>query len=284
MKMWLIVVWFVCMTSAGKGHLDATVKVPVEPDEHTPTIVRPTVALTVIFENNSGEPVELYWDDGKDGVLQRALEHRKDASVNTFAGHTFYFTPKGSSGSKANVLHQVTIEEHTGLVMLFDTTTMKEQTKTQEREAWMKAYFEKTGRPWMNYYPRDPIIHHYYDAQHNGQSFKARSNESQFKICSADDLSADDVAQLDAMEEAYNAQQCEAGDVVTTANAKDYLSRMFYSVLDFFWTSVSSEPLPSRNAKLPPSFQIESERFFIGMWFTFKSHVKDRSTLYLHAA
>lgn len=127
-------------------------------------------SLEVIFENQSGNTVEVYWDDSKDGVLQGTLDHTNQITINTFLGHRFYYTPKNSSGSKDNVLYTVTMEEHTGLITLYNEKIMAERGEEFERKRgiWMKEYYEKSGRRWQNYYPRDPVTHFYYDVQETG--------------------------------------------------------------------------------------------------------------------
>ena len=101
-------------------------------------------ALEVIFENQSGRKVELYWDDNINGILQSKLDNTAQITINTFIGHRFYFTPKNSNGSKENILYQITMEKHLGIVTLYDPKTMKDRNQEFERKKslWMKEYFE----------------------------------------------------------------------------------------------------------------------------------------------
>ena len=127
-------------------------------------------ALEVVFENQSGRKVELYWDDNLNGVLQSELSHTSQITINTFIGHKFYFTPYGSGGNKRNKLYEVIMERHTGLVTLYNERIMRERGQEFEREKneFMRDYYSKTGRKWKNYYPREPISHFMYNFSHIG--------------------------------------------------------------------------------------------------------------------
>ncbi len=127
-------------------------------------------ALEVIFENQSGKKVSLYWDDSINGVLQSELSHTSQITINTFLGHRFYFTPQDSNGSTSDQLYAVTMEQHTGLVTLYNEEIMKERGAEFEaqKNLFMKEYFEKNGRKWKNYYPMEPITHFMYDFENIG--------------------------------------------------------------------------------------------------------------------
>eukprot|EP01083_Nonionella_stella_P110247 322429_1 len=196
-------------------------------------------ALSVIFENQSGQKVELYWDDSKSGVLQHTLGHSDQTTINTFLGHRFYYAPIDSNGSKAQALYTVTMEPHTGVVTLYDAKTMKERGAEFDRKKnlWMKEYYERTDRRWQNYYPRDPITWHYYDVNETGQTITATTDRTQFTICEEGDLSITDMIQLDEME-------AEGQDPLPETCKEDPENEMC--------------KIP------PPAFQMENDRFYIG--------------------
>ena len=104
-------------------------------------------ALQVSFQNLSGKEVELYWAS-KDGPSFRGSLSNEHVIVmmRTFLGHRFYFTPKGSNGTRDKILHEISIMEHTGFVTLFDADTMK------KREHELRRYYGSMGRRWMNRY------------------------------------------------------------------------------------------------------------------------------------
>ena len=180
----LLLISLLCLLSNGTGteteviqaaqiDIDGTVTVEKAADTQQKVEEQPKPkpkhpnALEVIFENQSGSPVELYWDDSKSGVLQASIDHTHQTTINTFLGHRFYYTPVGKNGSKDTSLYTVTMAAHTGLITLYDAKTMEDRGVEFEKEQskWMKEYFDRTGRRWQNFYPRDQVTHHYHDAQ-----------------------------------------------------------------------------------------------------------------------
>ena len=149
---------------------DDTVSVEIDSKGQQKESLKNPNSLEVIFENQSGRKVELYWDDNVNGVLQSELSHTSQITINTFIGHKFYFTPANSNGSKENVLYQVIMEKYTGLVTLYNERIMAErgQKFEQEKNQFMREYFANTGRKWKNYYPREPITHFMYNFTHIG--------------------------------------------------------------------------------------------------------------------
>ena len=149
---------------------DDIVSVEVDAEGQQQQSVKNPNSLEVIFENQSGRKVELYWDDNVKGVLQSELSHTSQITINTFIGHKFYFTPENSGGSKENILYQVIMERHTGIVTLYNERIMKERGQEFERKKnqFMREYFVNTGRKWKNYYPRDPVTHFMYNFTHIG--------------------------------------------------------------------------------------------------------------------
>lgn len=46
----------------------------------------------VIFQNNSGKKLKVFWDDGKNGLFQGALSVNNEMTMHTHIGHTFFCT------------------------------------------------------------------------------------------------------------------------------------------------------------------------------------------------
>eukprot|EP00486_Rosalina_sp_Unknown_P012887 CAMPEP_0201582540 /NCGR_PEP_ID=MMETSP0190_2-20130828/86793_1 /ASSEMBLY_ACC=CAM_ASM_000263 /TAXON_ID=37353 /ORGANISM="Rosalina sp." /LENGTH=323 /DNA_ID=CAMNT_0048022667 /DNA_START=82 /DNA_END=1050 /DNA_ORIENTATION=- len=200
--------------------------------------------LEVIFENQSGKSVELYWDDSKEGVLQGELDHTNQITINTFLGHRFYYTPANSSGSKENLLYEITMMEHTGLVTLYNEKIMSERGAEFERKKglWMKEYYDKTGRRWQNYYPREPVTHNYYQVNETGQVIEVSSSRTHFEVCQDGDLSDADIATLDTME-----QEWLSDEKNTKISEK-----------------CEEDPEDESCKKVPPSYQSENDDMYFG--------------------
>ena len=62
---------------------------------------------------------------------------------------------------------------------------MKEKDHELERQKneFFKEYFDKTGRTWTNYYPRNPVEHFVYDITHIGQTFDVETQHVFYEKC-----------------------------------------------------------------------------------------------------
>ncbi len=67
-----------------------------------------TNACAAKFISLSSRDLDIYWDDGKDGVPQGKLISGDISSTNSYETHKFYFTERNR---KSNVIARVTIEE-----------------------------------------------------------------------------------------------------------------------------------------------------------------------------
>ena len=107
-------------------------------------------SFDVIFENKYGSKVHLYWDDGKDGVLQHEIDHNSKTTINTFETHKFYFTPHNDPKKR---LHEVTMKKYIGMVELLDDHKRNnlDDTYLKEKEQFLKEYYQKNGVRWVYY-------------------------------------------------------------------------------------------------------------------------------------
>ncbi len=55
----------------------------------------PTTATSAKFRNLIPATIDIYYEDGGDGVFQGTLDLGKEYTINTYEGHVFYFTEKG---------------------------------------------------------------------------------------------------------------------------------------------------------------------------------------------
>ncbi|ETO33104.1 hypothetical protein RFI_04002, partial [Reticulomyxa filosa] len=77
------------------------------------------------------------------------------------------------------------MDKYVALVTLLTPEQMARRNEDFEREKseWMKQYFENSGQPWRNYYPRGPVEHFMFNITHLGQQFESISHHPYFKIC-----------------------------------------------------------------------------------------------------
>eukprot|EP01083_Nonionella_stella_P261796 890900_1 len=114
------------------------------------------------------------------------------------------------------------MEEHTGLITLYNEQIMSERGAEFEREKnmFMKEYYEKNARKWLNYYPRNPVTHFMHNFTNIGQQIKVQSSHNQFTEC--------DIDVIEAVSDKIVQQQTEQ-DTITNEN-----ENMNKTMPDFF--------------------------------------------------
>ena len=115
----------------------------------------------VKFENISPtDDVELYYDDGRDGVLQGRMKPGESLNIGTYVGHVFFYRIVGSKQR----LYQTLMETGVTYLPFKDPKTREEEESQQRREKqeFLSKYHEETGLRWLAYYPRPkPFLYMY---------------------------------------------------------------------------------------------------------------------------
>jgi hypothetical protein len=70
----------------------------------------PSAACTAKFRSLSSRKIDMYWDNGSDGVFAATLRPSEVASASSYAGHTFFFTVHKN---KSHEITRVTIDPDT---------------------------------------------------------------------------------------------------------------------------------------------------------------------------
>mmetsp|Transcript_20197 Transcript_20197/g.33352 ORF Transcript_20197/g.33352 Transcript_20197/m.33352 type:complete len:476 (-) Transcript_20197:1913-3340(-) len=125
-------------------------------------------------------PMEMYYDDGGDGVYSGTIQAGGMSTTNTYTTHRFIFRKK-DSGEHVETL---TMSDDEHLMVLgpdknspdYENVLKSEKyKKVQEERRFMKAYHDKNGYPWLSCYPRDPAILPFWPADFVGQTHQVRS-------------------------------------------------------------------------------------------------------------
>jgi len=142
-----------------------------------------STSASVKFRNIIPAKVDVYYDDGKDGIPQGTLELGMEYTVNSYAGHVFFFT---EHKQKHKVLARHTVDPKRVLYIIEDKTRppplhMREH--IQREEAFMSEYLAKTGREWRHYFspegePRGPPTQFMWPADFEGQQHFVETQES----------------------------------------------------------------------------------------------------------
>mmetsp|Transcript_37546 Transcript_37546/g.117362 ORF Transcript_37546/g.117362 Transcript_37546/m.117362 type:complete len:520 (-) Transcript_37546:148-1707(-) len=101
--------------------------------------------------------VRIFWHNGKGmGVPQSTLYAGEDMTTNSYIGHTFKFYKQ----HKDELVTSITVQKGQVIYLIQDggeVSDKKLMRHTQEQLAFMKAYEEKAGRPWVAVYPKPPL-------------------------------------------------------------------------------------------------------------------------------
>ena len=57
------------------------------------------------FKSLSSRPLDMFWEDGKNGVPQGRLQPGKETTTNTYHGHVFYFTEVNKKSNEVARVH-----------------------------------------------------------------------------------------------------------------------------------------------------------------------------------
>lgn len=121
-----------------------------------------TTACAAKFVSMSSRPLDMYWDDGRHGVEQGALQAGATTTTNSYETHTFYFT---EVGNKEAEVARVTIVPGQTVYPIFDESHPGDAQAialVKEEEQFSEEYFRKTGIKWRHYYgptgPRPPPV------------------------------------------------------------------------------------------------------------------------------
>jgi prolyl 4-hydroxylase len=143
----------------------------------------PSTSASAKFRNIIPAKVDVYFDDGKDGIPQGTLELGMEYTVNSYAGHVFFFT---EHKQKHKVLARHTVDPKRVLYIIEDKKRppplhMREH--IQREEAFMSEYLAKTGREWRHYFspegkPRDPPTQFMWPADFEGQQHVVETTEA----------------------------------------------------------------------------------------------------------
>jgi len=131
------------------------------------------------FRNFLNKDLTMWWDNGTGkGVFSGELPAFSASSTNTYTTHTFHFRDKATD----ELVTSLTMRDDRHLMLLGpdpeDTQTLESkayQDALKEQE-YMQAYYKRTGRPWLAYYPPTPPALPFWPTDFIGQTHKVRSH------------------------------------------------------------------------------------------------------------
>jgi hypothetical protein len=79
---------------------------------------RVSTSASAKFRSLVPQPIDVWYDDGREGTYQGNLELGKEYTVNSYEGHVFYFTAKGNK-NKVFARHTVSQDQVRGELSRF---------------------------------------------------------------------------------------------------------------------------------------------------------------------
>lgn len=146
-----------------------------------------TTAVAAKFRSLSSRVVDVWYDDGRDGINQGTLRPGQETTTNAYEGHVFYFTEQKN---KSNRIHTLTIRPDQYLYLVRDdpqhTVSQEVISRTLAEEAFNERYYNRTGIQWRHHFdvngPRAPPVLHMWPANEIGQVHEVTSNQG-YWIC-----------------------------------------------------------------------------------------------------
>lgn len=119
------------------------------------------MAVAVRFKNMHDYDLLWYWNDGSyAGLYFGDLKAYDNVVTNAYISNEFFFLKKSNKVEVARIT--VKKSKHLYLIGFEKPSSKKEKKLYEETRAevnFMNEYFNKTGIPWLSYYPRDaPIL------------------------------------------------------------------------------------------------------------------------------
>lgn len=66
---------------------------------------RKSTSVGAKFKSLSSRTLDMYWEDGRDGVPQGTLRSGRESTTNTYEGHVFYFTEHNKKSNEVARVH-----------------------------------------------------------------------------------------------------------------------------------------------------------------------------------
>ncbi len=151
------------------------------------------------FVNFSPDHLQLFWDDGRNGMHIADLPPFQAAGTATFPVHRFFFSKR--NGDTKDIVHRVHIQPNQNLY-IYDafeeghaevedlTDDLLELYNLQKKNLYFaKEYRKFTGRDWISFYPttKKPI-YKMWNADYFGQQHWVTTTETHFVVEPPEDL------------------------------------------------------------------------------------------------
>lgn len=134
------------------------------------------------FRSLSAKPINLWYDDGRNGVPEGYLQMGNETTTNSIEGHVFYAT---YADDKSKVITRLKVSKNQAIYLINDSEFPASQEildGTNKELEFIQEYLERTGIQWRHYYsfengPRPPPSQWMWPATERGQVHQVMSSQ-----------------------------------------------------------------------------------------------------------
>lgn len=147
-----------------------------------------TTCMAAKFRSLSLQQLDMWWDDGGEGVLSAKLKVGQETTTNTYEGHVFYFTLSGTHGANRVEVARFTMSTEKPVYTIRNYRDDPSQIPSNivdldaKEAAFMDKYLKATGIQYRHYYgddgPRQPPTLYMHPADYVGQRHLVESPET----------------------------------------------------------------------------------------------------------
>jgi hypothetical protein len=132
-------------------------------------------SVPIKFTNYHDNDLEIFYDDGQEGVTQGYLRANRTMCINSYVGHKFFFTPIGSKERVAKAQASADSFEN-----LLKPKNMRPELaeRVAAEEKFRGDYYEENGFHWLSGYGRPKPRWHMWEAKEVGQKHTVKTNNT----------------------------------------------------------------------------------------------------------
>lgn len=132
--------------------------------------------MGVKFRNFYPKNLDIFWDDGSEkGVYTGSVRSGGFTATNSYEDHVFFFKTQGSSGQEV-ARFQMRNSQHLYIIPPLKAGDSPPGYKDAVEESnFMQEYFNRTGSPYLGFYPRSKPLLHMWSAEKPGIIHKVKS-------------------------------------------------------------------------------------------------------------
>lgn len=131
--------------------------------------------IGIKIKNPRNEVIDYYWWSPNDrkGIYQGKIMPYSVTATNSYIGHIFYFT----KNKQDEEFFRINVVRNENLYLLPPDNPQDPRYLEMLKEMnFMKDYLNRTGKPWLAHYPRDPPKLYMWDADFKDQVHQVESN------------------------------------------------------------------------------------------------------------